>query len=358
LENFKANEAFFSQKFKLCSKMRAKLWHQHNLWLLYLLGYVWVHLLTIHLWPLAWYDEIAISSTGLDWLNSGSFYALVSRTLDQGQESPYGPIFFIWAWPWYSVFGFGIWSHRAAVFASAMALLAVVFALLRQSGLSQAQARWVLLAMSSDWMFVKALREGRMDFLASFFVMLSVYSALNYHKHSVNYRFKVSTTPFLWLIASGSAIGAAFLTSARVFLFVFLWFYVAGVYLKKPIWILLWFLSGFLSVLAWVLFYYGSLAWYLLHIQATMSGYSRLLAWNVNFSKHQSLSVLAYLYSLIYLYLHQKTIPKPVWMSFCAILGFYGLIYDFGYYGIFLTPFYYWVIGLAFCDYAQKSNFA
>ncbi len=316
-------------------------------WVGYWVVYVVVYLLTLHLWPLAWYDEIAISSTGLDYLERGTFFARVTKTFDKGFESPYGPVFFWWAYPWYAVFGFGMWPHRAAVFVSGLAVLGATAALLQISGLSKHQTRWVVLAMSADWMFVKALREGRMDFLALFFVLISVYAILIFQKKET----------ILWMGISGLAIAASFLTSTRIVIFSFLWLYLAFFIIKKPHLLLIWFLCGFLPVLCWVFYYYGSLWAYFEHISETMSGYSRLLGWTINFSKHQILSVFLYSYSLVYLYLNSSIKIPAVYMSILSITGFYLLIYDFGYYGIYLTPFYYWVVGMAFGDYARKANF-
>jgi len=236
-----------------------------------------INFITITTFP-SWFDE--------------AFFANVSFNLSQGQGFShdlipgyatgdillYGPIYFTLQAGLIQLFGLHDWLFRLPNFVAGYITVALLFILLRQTGMRSQFLLLFSMALVVDVSFNRNLVFGRMDLLALMFVVLALFLTMNSRENS-------SMKVIGWWALIGAVSALAFLTSPRALFLLPVVFVVAvhSLFLKteKPITTASWyaafsaFMAFLIPVLIWAQ-YTGGLSDYISMFRGSESVQSHL----------------------------------------------------------------------------------
>lgn len=312
-------------------KMRNK-----HLFLFFLACYFIIHLTSLAIFPLPWFDEVFFASMTDNFINDTRFFPEVSWfAFEKNEGVTYGPIYFILNSFFVQLFGWNAFSLRLLNFLCGIFSIIISFKLLKKEQIS-----WLLIfVFLLDPFFNIGLHEGRMDLVALFFALTSIYYL---QKHSIN---------ILYVGLSSVFISLAILTTPRIAIILVPSVFLGLSYLKqssqKLLFLSLWILPIIILYGSWIFYAFGSLEHYFIYYKTLNQGNATAvhgyLGGNFYIPKHEYLLIFCTLLLYIFVIFNYKK-EKISWLFFysiSSILLFYFLVVDWGSYSTIIIPFYY-----------------
>jgi len=310
-------------------------------------------LVTLDKVPLPWFDETFFASIAHQWMQTGN---LTPQVAIFQEVKLYGPIYFWLTGTSLKLLGFSIFSFRLINLICGFGVVWISSLILKHfihlSGEVSENFKqnllklwWVLLL--TDPLYHLVLHEGRMDLLALFWALSSIYLILPFlrpssHQSGLSWRF----------LLSGTLVAIAALTTPRVcFIFVPLGLVLLWQCRQQLHLLLIWggAILGIYAIWVWVAF--GSLS-------ALVDYYTgdnpfvntSAVSWymgGVGYIPHQSYPLIfSALLGLLTLGIPKLTrlVQPYVFIALMSIGLFYLLVHDYGQYSVFILPFYYFLV--------------
>lgn len=313
-----------------------------------------VQVITLDKSPLPWFDETFFASIAHQWSLTGHFTPQVAIFQE---VKLYGPIYFWLTGSSFKLLGFSAFSFRLVNLISGIGVVWVSGLIIKQitknskpndqTSANRVLLKWWWVLLLTDPLFYLVLHEGRMDLMALFWALSSIYVLLPFLTKTQT-QGKLVTR----FILSGFLVVLAALTTPRVsFIFVpfsmlLLWhcrrkFYlfivwgvtIVGLYA-------IWVFTAFGSINALIAYYTGNNPF------ANISMTEKFVG-GFGYIPRQSYPLIASAILGFLMVILQKTIKifHPfVWIALASIGLFYPLIHDYGQYSVFIIPFYYFFI--------------
>ncbi len=137
-------------------------------------GYVCWHLATLTRSPLPYFDDTYFASVGHTFTETGEMRLNAGPLWTPGVIYLYGPIYFTAQRTIFRLFGFGLFQNRILALTCGIAMIGVVFALLRAAGVRARLAGAASLLLALDPTLNVSLHGGRMDTVALVLVLASL----------------------------------------------------------------------------------------------------------------------------------------------------------------------------------------
>lgn len=169
---------------------------------LFIFGLILLSLFTLDVSPIAWYDEVCLSSESLAFSELGGIYLTANPHIFSGQVLHYGPIFFILSSWFIKIFGFGIFQFR--LLGWICGLFIIFYQAFKVSSMSNRQVLIFILLLLSDVTILSASHHGRMETLAIAFIMPAYFMV-----------FKSNGMPIWKFVLSGMLCSFAVLVTPR-----------------------------------------------------------------------------------------------------------------------------------------------
>ncbi|MCF4102167.1 glycosyltransferase family 39 protein [Gillisia sp. M10.2A] len=317
-------------------------------WLFIAAGIIYVvfHLLTLKISPIPWFDETFFASLTSSYTSVGEFNLDIAPYEHNDELLLYGPIYF-WITSWVTrIIGFGIFSFRLTGLIASFCCIFIFYKILSLYLTKRNLVYLITAAFALDSLFNSNMHTGRMDSLALFFALSSIYIYLKTIQQN-NYKNKVKLIAFSF---SGLLFSLALLTTPRIgilllALAIMQFIQLIKVFSIKNVTRLLVFWSTILiTYIIWIFYAFGS-------IEGLLSYYSEFTEYvssGLFFPKQQIplviITFLAFIAGAVVNY--NKYLSKPVVLSTLSVLCFYFLVSDRGQYSVIIAPFQYLLIGM------------
>ncbi len=307
--------------------------------------YFLIHLSTLTINPLPWYDETYNASITTSFVDNGTFLPRVATEV-RGKEEDlrYGFVYFLFTGFFFKFFGVGIWQLRIVTLLSALVGL---FALHQLLSYYQKKTYLTLLfvaLLAIDPYYYRCMHEGRMDSLAAAFMWYAFYFFIRY------YHIVFSVKRLLFLFYSSVFFLLAMLTTPRIgflspiFLLLACWYERTsfGAFAKTFFYWLMFPLFGYY---AWILYAFGGIMEWKAYYLQYVGHYTQVSGFYFYFQRNHYLLMLCSLLSvLVGIFFIKKYFNELTFMSISGIILFYLLVKDPGPYAFFIIPFYYLLI--------------
>jgi 4-amino-4-deoxy-L-arabinose transferase-like glycosyltransferase len=310
--------------------------------------YISWQLATLSFALLPWFDETFFASISLQFAQEGTFNAPVAVFTEEVKL--YGPIYFLCNALSFKILGFGIFQFRLTNFIFSLLVIWQSTLILKfiQPQASKEIRYLLIILMAIDPFFWLCQHEGRMDLMAVGWFLLGLLCLLKGFKY-----LQIS-----YFVFSGLVWALALLTTPRSGFLV-----LAGL-----IYGLFWVLShkngkfkyafafGFslaLPYLIWILYAFGGINEFVNYFlgkgsvtNREESFYSLFLGWN-GYIPRQTYGLIIIAIILI---IKELTSKKALFFDAFNVIAlmsiglFYGMVFDYGPYSIFILPFYYLLI--------------
>ncbi|MEN7546696.1 hypothetical protein AAG747_02175 [Rapidithrix thailandica] len=324
----------------------------------YFFIYLFVHLYTLDLHSMPWFDETYMSSLTKEFSETGEFRrSIAADNLEKPTEPTYGPVFFVLTTLSTRLLGFEIFSYRLVVFFSGLLLVAVLTLFYRLFHTSLYASLGLAFVLAHDPFFSLAMHEGRNDLTAAFFMLCALYFFFKGYKKAVI----LQKGPVAFLrpaIFSGIWVAIALLTSPRagfILPFIALFFLSLG----RRYWTCFAIWSGIIGALysIWVFYAYGGYPRFFQHFLALSTEFTKLNENRVLYiPKHQWLLIPVALVALCYqLIIYRLQAFRNIVFSvgLAGLCLFYVLVFDLGPYSSYAIPYYYLLIFSALIPMAR-----
>lgn len=183
--------------------------------------YLLLHLATLSLSPLPWFDEVSFASIANSFRKAGTLYQEAISVNTVGENSMYGPIYFAVQALVLRMAGWSIFAFRFTNFLFGIVNLLLMYRIALQLKLSSKTAILLVALIALEPAYNQILHSGRMDYLAMTFVFSAIWQHLVSREKNTN-----GIANGLWV---GALLSAAMLTTPRT-LFAFSFFVVVGLY--------------------------------------------------------------------------------------------------------------------------------
>ena len=301
------------------------------------------HLLTLAISPLPWFDETFFASMTASFNSTGELNLLAAPFAYDGEMLLYGPVYFWITSLFTQILGLDIVSFRLpGVIFGFLSIL--VFYKVARLFLPKQITCLAVVALSFDPLFNANMHSGRMDMVALFFALASIFI---YQKHVSDMKGSLFG-PFL---ISGIIFAVALLTTPRIgiLLIAFVVCQLSAISQKSIARLLqLTVFAGSIGItyIAWILFSFGSfsgfLQYYLGFLEYLGGGYYSYPV------QQLPLTVIMVVSSIVGITLDFKRFLSPlVQLSLTSVALFYSVVYDTGQYSVIIIPFKYAIIGSA-----------
>lgn len=315
------------------------------------------HLLLLCIPPLPWFDETFFASITASYNATGKFNLDIAPFAYNGEILLYGPVYF-WITSFVTkIFGFSIFSFRLPGVIFGFLCLWAFYKILRLH-LRKEISFLITVATAADPLFSSMMQSGRMELVALFFVLLSLYI---YFKATVKL---YKSSNLLLFAVSGTAFSVALLTTPRIGVILAALFIIQLIYLLKE-----WNKVKILQILAfgstltftyllWVYLAFGSITNFIAYY-ADFQGY---LGTRFYFPLQEMhlyvITCISFITGLMVNF--RKYLSELVILSLSSIIIFYMVVNDTGLYSSMITPLYYSVIGstvsILYYDYNNRKG--
>ncbi|MEM1136331.1 MAG: glycosyltransferase family 39 protein [Bacteroidota bacterium] len=313
--------------------------------------YLLIHLVTLTSYPLPWYDETYMAAIGKAFLETGRFTKTVAYFTDTPTEDlRYGPMYFIVAAFVFKVLGFGIFQFRLIAFIAGIFTFWLSLKIYFTEKNNVLIAWCIIAVLAIDSFYFRCMHEGRMDLLASCFMLTAHLFILKvFHLN------KKDKTILKALFIAGFFAAISLLTSPRLgFALPLLFIYLLGFFIfKNPSLLLkalISFLLPFVSIYSiWIFYAFGGYT-HFINFYIENLGYTRLNGYPFYFPKQQ-IPLLAICIISVFLGVLQKKgnyfTPLSI-MALINIASYYLVVYDNGPYASLIYPYLYIIIFINF----------
>lgn len=306
----------------------------------YAIFYIIIHLYTLSISPLPWFDETYMASIAQAFIETGELKPQVALVRKMNQELIYGPVYFAITGTFIKFFGLKIIPFRITAFVSGLLVMLTAGKLFRMYFSNIKLLGTFIICLSLDPFLNRSMHEGRMDLLALFFVLVaSVYLIkLKEHKH---------VKQAIW---AGLFSVLALLTTPRAGFFFVAWLLIWLVWLIKD-WQALFNVSVIcggivLSIYScWVLYAFGGFS-AMIDYYSQYLMFTRLNSAETSIMKQQYLLIAIGLLCLLIgsLKFGRKYFNPVTTIAFLSVFCFYFLVFDQGPYAVFIVPSYYLMV--------------
>ncbi len=326
--------------------MKFRLLKYRFIFLLLLIAYLCLHLVTLTSFPLPWYDETYMAAIGKAFLETGRFTKTVAFYTDIPTEDlRYGPFYYFFVAFFFKFFGFGIFQYRLIAFLSGLWTFWLTFKIFATEHKNYFTT-WCLLALLAiDSFYFRCMHEGRMDLLASGLMLTAHLAILKIFKTDDAKEILKN------MVLAGALASLSLLTSPRlgfalpgIALFLFIHFLT-----KKPkllLRALLSFLVPFVALYSiWIFYAFGGYVEFVTFYIENL-GYTRLNGYPYYFPRQQLPLLLILGISVIAgVYLKKKSYFSPLAiLALINIISYYIIVYDNGPYASLIYPYIYILI--------------
>jgi len=308
--------------------------------------YISLHFITLSIFPLPWYDETYMAAIGKAFLETGDFTKTLALYTDiPTQDLRYGPVYFFFVAFVFKFFGFGIFQYRLISLFAGFWTLWLTYKLFKSEKNSEVNTIALVAFLAIDSFYFRCMHEGRMDLLASGF-MLSA-SLLLLKVITSNELQKI----VIWMLSAGILSAISLLTSPRLgFALPFVAVYLIYHFLKhktsKIIIAALGFLLPFFILYSlWIFYAHGSYSAFISFYLENL-GYTRLNGYPYYIPRQQIPLLAVALVTVvvgIYRLKWQYFSPLTIW-ALIHIAAYYLIVYDNGPYASLIFPYLYILI--------------
>jgi 4-amino-4-deoxy-L-arabinose transferase-like glycosyltransferase len=141
-------------------------------------GYVVLHLVTLDRSPTPYFDDTFFASVTDALRSTGELRLEISPLYFGKPVYIYGPLYFAAAAGVLEVLGFGSFQFRLIALSFGLGIIWLLYKLLRVGGASHGMGLVICALLAIDPTFYKSLHSGRMDSMALFLLLLSLYLVL------------------------------------------------------------------------------------------------------------------------------------------------------------------------------------
>lgn len=329
-----------------------------SLWFFSFLGILFVlyHLFTLDISPIPWFDETFFASITSSYTNSGKFLLSIAPYQYSGELFIYGPIYF-WTTSFVTqILGFSIFSFRLTGLIAGFACIFLFYKIMNLYIEKRILLFLITAAFALDSLFNSNMHTGRMDSLALFFALLSIYL---YLKASIKREYIKSPLYAAWVF-SGFFFSLALLTTPRIGILLFAVGVMQLFYLIKDFTIR--------YILKLIAFWGTIISIYFLWINSAFGSISNLLIYYSEFSEYVGgnfafpiqqlpltiITIVAFAFGVTFNY--KRYFSQLVILSVITVICFYLVINDTGQYSVIIAPFQYALIGMAVVGPLKSKN--
>ncbi|OJJ17295.1 hypothetical protein BKI52_31845 [marine bacterium AO1-C] len=314
----------------------------------FIILFIVVQILTLDKAPLPWYDETFFASIAHQWLQTGQMTPQVAIFQE---VKLYGPIYFWLTGISLKLLGFGVFSFRLINLLSGFGVVWISSLILKHftNHSNKPKQRllklwWILLL--TDPLYYLVMHEGRMDLLALFWALSSIYLLLPFLTNSPHQPRLINR-----FFLSGILVALAVLTTPRVaFIFIPLGLVLLWSCRRKLHLLLIWGIVIIGIYAIWIFTAFGSLTALLEYYTGDNPFVSTsAVGWymgGVGYIPRQSYPlIVGALLGLLTITFHRATkLFQPyIFIALISIGLFYSLVHDYGQYSVFILPFYYFL---------------
>jgi len=308
--------------------------------IIYAILYIAIHLYTLSISPLPWFDETYMASIAQEFITTGNLFPKVAQVRQMDQELIYGPVYFLISGLFIKSFGLAIFPYRLTAFLSGLLVIWISTRLFKLIHHASPLLYAFIVVLSLDPFLNRSMHEGRMDLLALFFVLQASWYFLVFHQQKQLKHIVIAAT--LTLLALLTTPRTGFFFTAWALIWCFWLFQSWKIYLKPALLAI-----GIVSIgyLIWVYYAFGGvhemLAYYGQYLMFT-----RLNLAETSILKQQYLLILLGFGSFIVgSFKFGKSYLNPLTMlSFVSVITFYSMVFDQGPYAVFIVPSYYLLV--------------
>lgn len=294
------------------------------------------NLLTLGISPLPWFDEAFYFSMSHNFIENGVLeFTFAPPDIPMApRRYYYGPVYFWLTSLSMSVIGQTPVGFRIVGLLFSFCLLIPLWNLIKQQGIKIVLLILILL----DPLMISGSHSGRMDTLALFFVLTSLYFAPIWGEDSKRY-FRI--------VVAALAFAAALLTNPRIYFLGIPYFYFLFIQLRRTDWksdILRWALFGGVIVIlyvSWIFYGFGSIEQFVDVYRALMEKFNGVGLYIPIFHYPLIALVISMLACAVWFDFRRLFEDPVIIYSVLGVVMFYLLIKDTGAYSILILPFYY-----------------
>lgn len=300
-----------------------------------------VHIYTLNLYPLPWFDETYMASIAKEFYETGKFTKRVAyHAHQQKEEFIYGPFYFLVSSFVFKLFGFGMTQFRSIALLSGILVQISSFLILRKFVKQNVTLLLMSLVFMLDPFYFRCMHEGRMDLTASFLILSGI----------IVFHFAITKKYASYFLFSGILCSLGILTTPRpgfllIPLFIYLGYFLWKDFKKNWYFPIIWIAPIVLFYTLWIFYAFGSFENFISFYQDKL-GYARLPGRPFYIPKQQFPLILS---ALILVTASILKCGKSYFnflsiISLSSIILFYIIVYDQGPYASFIIPFYYLLI--------------
>ncbi len=317
--------------------------------LIFVLAYIAYHLLTLKLFPLPWFDETYFCSVAESLMDHGDFIPRVAFHAKAGKEAlTYGPVYFVLTGLSIKSFGLGTFQFRIVECFFGLLCFLVFFRMNTFFKIPRIYILPITALFMLDPFFNLGMHSGRMDLVALFFSLMSIWYYLRSRVNDIRQN--------IGLLASSSFALLAMLTTPRVIailtplLVIFIIDAVQKKWKSWPVQFGCWALPFIVLYSIWVFIAFGGYSEYFNYYTKVILGNKTAIHGFIGptsyIPRHEWLLI-----ATVSLILTYKLITDRAWFknivilfSISSILTFYLVILDWGEYSVLILPFYYLIL--------------
>jgi len=311
--------------------------------ILFLLIYIVYHLISLNVSPLPWFDEVVFASISNEFASSGKLILKVAPYLAANEEiTVYGPIYFFFTSTIIKLIGLGIFQFRIISLLFGFLCVVILYKYFKLFQINKKSIFLCLIIFLTDPIFNSSMHGGRMDTMALFFALCSIYCFL------INLLGKFHSSYKLSFLSSLFA-ALAILTTPRVAflllpIFLFLIFYFLK-YKKITVFIsgIIWVVTIFLFYSIWFLYAFDSFDSFLRIYSNTAEAVK--VGFFIPKLEIPLIITTATVIIISICYIGIRFFSEINIFSILIIILFYLLVDDTGAYSVYISPFYVFLIG-------------
>lgn len=302
--------------------------------------YLSIHLATLSISPLPWFDETYMASIANEFIETGQLFPRVAQVRQFDQELIYGPVYFAITGIFIKLFGLNAFAFRLTTLIAGFLVIWRSSQLLK---LLKASKKWqilFILCLSLDPFLNRSMHEGRMDLLALFFVLTASLHFIRFH-HSKQ-MVQVVWAAFWCTLTLLTTPRTGFLLTAWALLWSYWLIQSWKTYLKPAVICLT---IVLLCYSCWILYAFGSLT-AMLEYYSQYLMFTRLNLAKTSIMKQQYLLILLGAGSAVFglIRFGKSYLKLPVILAILSVICFYALVFDQGPYAVFIVPSYYLMV--------------
>lgn len=331
----------------MINKILSNIWF----WYIFFALFVLYNLFTLPISPLPWFDEVIFLNITDNFYKHGRFlFDIYPWRWTDGEVFSYGPIYFWLTSLSWKCFGVGIFQFRLINFVFGI-LSGLIILKITQLYINKITVLGFLgTLIFLDPVFIQNTHSGRMDLIAFFFILLSLYLILSVEQ--VNIKIIVLSAIFA-VLALLTTPRVFFLEIALGFAFLLKLYNQNDCVVKKGF---VWGLVIFSIYSLWIFYAFGNYLNFFTYY-TTNSIMTSHFGGNWNVTSFQYPLIFAIISTIIFGLFRTKHVFKEPLIVFCitALILFYSLIYDYGLYNAMVLPLGYLFLFLVYGEIKKNS---